>query len=195
MKNYLSLIAVGIFLSNFVLAAEKPTCPQMDEAMKKCVAAGTPGAAHKMLEPVIGSWNAEVHCWMKPGAPAQVTKGTAKTRWILNGHFIQENFKGEFMGKPFRGIGISGYDNQKKKYNNLWIDDMHTLMFMSEGTANKTGNVITFQGKMDCPVTGQKDMPVKQVLRIVSADKHIFEMYMPGKKGNVKTMEIIYTRK
>ena len=48
---------------------------------------------------------------------------------------------------------------------------------------------------MDCPMTGEKDMPVKQVLRIISPDKHVFEMHDPRKGEKSKTMEITYTRK
>ena len=34
---------------------------------------------------------------------------------------------------------------------------------------------------------------MKQVLRVVSQDKHVFEMF-DGSKGNAKTLEITYTR-
>ena len=44
-------------------------------------------------------------------------------------------------------------------------------------------------------MTGEKDMPVKQVLRIISPDKHVFEMHDPTISDNSKTMEITYTRK
>ena len=53
----------------------------------------------------------------------------------MNGRFVQPEFTGEFMGKPFRGVSLTGYDNTKQKYNSVWIDDMHTSMFTSEGKA------------------------------------------------------------
>jgi hypothetical protein len=50
--------------------------------------------------------------------------------------------------------------------------------------------VITLEGKANCPATGRKDVVMKTVFRLLSQDKHIFEMY----DGNNKTMEITYTR-
>ena len=132
---------------------------------------------------------------MAPDAPPTVTKGTAKSSWIMNGRFVQEEFNGEFLGKPFRGMSLTGYDNTKKKHNSVWIDDMHTTMFTSEGAAEDGGKVVTLEGKYDCPITGQKDMAMKQVIRVISRDKHVLEMHDPSKENNSKTMEITYTRK
>jgi hypothetical protein len=44
-------------------------------------------------------------------------------------------------------------------------------------------------------MTGQKDMLMKQVYRILSRDQHVFEMYDLSKGDGIKTMEITYTRK
>jgi len=190
-----------------VLAAEKSATekldPQGEEMIKKMEAAGTPGAAHKALDPLVGEWNAEVKSWMNPDAPPTVSKATAKSTWVMNGRFVQEEFEGEFMGKPFRGRSLTGYDNTKQEYTSVWIDDMHTSLFTSSGKAELTvtgrddagGQVITLEGKYDCPLTGRKDVPAKQVLRIISRDKHVFEMHDPTRSGNTMTMEIAYTRK
>jgi hypothetical protein len=156
--------------------------------------AGTPGSAHKALEPLVGSWNVEVKQWMSPDAPPTTTKGTSKATWAMGGRFVQEEFKGEFMGKPFRGLSFTGYDNTKQRYNNVWMDDMHTAIFTSEGEGENGGKVVTLEGSYDCPLTGEKNKAMKQVIRVISRDKHVLEMYDPG-KGNARTMEITYTRK
>lgn len=169
----------------------------MDPAamMKKMAAAGQPGAGHKALEPLVGEWNAEVKSYMSPTGEPMVTKGTSKAEWFMNGRFVREEFSGEMMGKPFRGVSVTGYDNLKGKYNTAWIDDMSTSIHTSLGTVSEDGKVITFEGRMDCPMTEEKDMPVRQVLRILSPDKHVFEMHDPRKGADSKTMEITYTRK
>src|SRR5215831_10809865 len=64
---------------------------------QKMEAAGKPGPAHKALEAFVGNWKAEVKCWMDPDGPPQITQGTAKTSWTLNGHFLEEEFHGEMM--------------------------------------------------------------------------------------------------
>lgn len=188
--------AAGMFAAGLVLADDKPaqTSSNMEEMMKKAEAAATPGAAHRKLAPLVGEWKAEVKCWMAPDAPPTLTTGAAKTSWIMNGRFIQQEFKGEFMGKPFRGMSFTGYDNVRGKYNSVWIDDMSTTMFTSEGEADAEGKVLTFSGNYSCAMTGEKHKTAKQIYRIVSQDKHIFEMHNPDKTGDSKTMEITYTR-
>lgn len=157
--------------------------------MKKMEAAGTPGPAHKALDGLVGNWKAEVKCWQEPGGQANVSQATAKCSWILNGRFLEEEFHGEMMGKPFTGRSWMGYDNLKQKYNSVWVSDMQTSMFCSEGKGDH--KAITLEGTSSCAATGRTDVKMKTVFRFLSADKHIFEMY----DGNDKKMEITYTKK
>ena len=101
--------------------------------MKKAEAAGRPGPGHKALEHFVGNWKAEVKCWMEPGAPPNVSQATAKGSWTMSGRFLQEDFQGEMMGKPFRGRTVLGYDNVKQSFNSVWMSDMQTSMFVTEG--------------------------------------------------------------
>ena len=194
-----ALIVAGTLVASFAPAQDKSASkkldPKMEEMMKKAEAAGTPGAAHKALEPLVGDWTAEVKCWMAPDAPPMESKGTAKASWAMKKRFVREEFDGEMMGKPFHGISLIGYDNSKQKYNTVWVDDMSTAIFTTEGTAENDGKIITFEGKMDCPITGEKDRSYRQVLRIINPNKHVLEMYNSPQGTEAKTMEITYTRK
>ena len=194
-----ALIISGILNASLALAQEKNASqkldPKMEEMMKKAEAAGTPGAEHKALEPLVGDWTAEVKCWMAPDAPPMESKATAKASWAMKKRFVREEFDGEMMGKPFRGMSLIGYDNSKKKYNTVWVDDMSTAIYTTEGTAENNGKVFTFGGKMDCPITGEKDMPYKQIIRIINPNKHVLEMYNSPQGTEIKTMEITYIRK
>ena len=193
-----AFIVAGTLIVSLAWAAEKDSAqkvdPKMEEMLKKAEAISRPGPAHKALEPLVGDWNAEVKFWMTPDAPPTITKGTAKSTWKLKDRFVQEEFSGEFMGKPFRGISFIGYDNVRQKYRSVWIDDMSTTMVTSEGDADAGAKVITFGGDYSCAMTGEKHKPSKQVFRILSRDQHVFEMYDPA-QGGAKTMEITYTRK
>jgi len=167
--------------------------PDQQEMQKRMQAAGTPGPAHKSLEALAGEWKAEVKCWQQPGGAPETSNATAKTRWILNNHFLEEEFHGEMMGKPFTGKSIIGYDNTRQTFKMIWLSDVQTSIFVSEGKGEEGNKVITLQGKADCPATNQRDVQMKTVFRVLGPDKHIFEMY-DGSKGNAKTMEITYTR-
>ena len=165
-----------------------------EEMMKKMEAAGTPGPAHQALEALVGNWKAEMKCWCEPGGTPQVSQGTSKTSWMLNGHFLEQEFRGEMMGKPFTGRSLLGYDNTRQTFNTVWVSDMQTAMFTSEGKGDDGYKVITLEGKSDCPATGRKDIPMKTVFRILSRDQHVFEMFDGSTGANAKTMEITYTR-
>ena len=174
--------------------SSRPSDMDKQDMMKKMEAAGTPGPAHKALDAFVGNWKAEVKCWMEPGGEPNVSQGTAKSKWTLNGRFLEEEFQGEMMGKPFHGRSLMGFDNTKQTFNSVWVDDLHTSMFTSEGKGESGNKVITLEGKATCPATGRKDIPMKQVIRAISPDKHVFEMFDGSKGPNAKTLEITYTR-
>lgn len=190
--------AAGSIIVGLALASEKSgqkPDPKMEEMMKKAEAAGKPGAAHKALDPLAGDWTCEVKMWMDPSQPPTTSKGSAKAAWDFDGRFLREEFKGEFMGKPFRGLSFIGYDNVKQKYNSVWLDDMSTTIYTAEGDADSSGRNLSFGGTYSCALTGEKEKASRHVIRILSKDKHVFEMYDPGKGAEAKTMEITYTRK
>src|SRR6187399_2365390 len=119
-----ALVVATVFVAGLALADNKtaPTDAQKAEAAKQMQAIA-PGAAHKKLEPFIGEWNAEVKAWMAPGQPPAESKGTAKATWILDGRYVQEEFSGDFMGQPFKGMSLTGYDNIRGKYRSVWVDN------------------------------------------------------------------------
>ena len=173
----------------------KSGAPQSDaekqEMMKKAQAAGAPGPGHRALDHYVGNWKCDLKCWMDPKGPAAQSQGTSKVSWIMGGRYLQEEFQGEAMGRPFNGRVILGYNNLKQTYQSVWIDDMNSAMFVTEGKGDSKS--ITLEGKSSCPGTGRTDVPMKVVLRVLSPDKHTFEMF-DGSQGNAKTMEITYTR-
>jgi hypothetical protein len=171
--------------------------PAMDEkAMMEMMAKlGTPGEAHKALEPMVGTWDTKVTSWMDPAAPPMVSTGTSENRWIMGNRFIEQRFQGSFMDQPFEGIGYTGYDNLKKKYIGTWMDSMGTGIFTSLGTADASGKTVTLTGMMDDPMTG-KAMKTTSVVKVVDNNKHTMEMWCPAPDGKPnKMMEIENTRK
>ena len=160
-----------------------------EEVLKKMQEAGRPGPAHQALESFVGNWKAEVTCWMDPNEPPNISHATARIGWTLDKHFIQEEFHGEMMGTPFTGRLIMGFDNTKQKFVSVWVDSFSTSMSTSEGKGDTGNKVITLEGRADCPATGRRDVPMKQVLRVLSKDKFSLEMFNDGQR----TMEITYT--
>jgi len=188
----LTFFAVAAFAQHDHQQAQKPAMdPKMMEAMMK---AGTPGAEHKVLDGMTGTWNAKVTSWMMPGADAMSMEGTSEHKWVMGGRYMEQRFSGTFMGMPFEGIGYTGYDNVKKQYWGSWMDNMSTGMMVTTGGPSSDGSW-TFTGTMPDPMTG-KDVKIEQKMKMVDADHHSFEMWAPGPDGKMfKTMEIAYSRK
>jgi len=158
--------------------------------MKKMEAAGTPGVPHQALGALLGKWKAEVRSWCEPDQPPKVSRGESSVERTLDGRFVKEEFHGDMMGQKFTGHCLIGFDNTKQKFNCLWIDDKHTSMFVSEGRGDGNNRTITLEGKGVCPESGRTDVPMKQIIHLLSPEKHVVETFNDGERS----MEITYTR-
>ena len=152
-----------------------------------------PGEPHEQLASMAGSWTTQAKEWMEPGKPPVESTGTAEMEMLMGGRFLQQNFNGNMMGQPYSGMGITAYDNLRKRYVSTWIDTMSTGIFMMEGTASADGKTITLKGQHEMPNGAQ--MKHRGVWTLVDANTQIFEMYgAHGDEKEMKVMEITYTR-
>lgn len=207
MKPRMMMCAVAL-VSILMLTAE-PVCSQekpkseakpaadMQEMMKKWMESATPGEPHKVLGQFVGKWETASRMWMEgPGKPAAESKGLAEIKWILDGRFLLEETSSQIMGMPYKGMIVTGYDNYKKRYIFSYVDNMGTANYTGEGMIDQSGKIITMYGKMDDPMVDERDKPVRYVTRIISKDKHVFEIYdLAGTPHEFKAVEITYTRK
>jgi hypothetical protein len=194
MKILFALATLGILTTSSAFAAD-PT-PQQQAMTEKMTKAATPGAQHAMLAKMAGEWTATVKFHMDPSQPWQEAAGISVVTTLMDGRYIQESNTSTMMGMPFSGMGITGYDNVLGKYVSTWIDNMGTGIMTSTGTANASGNVITWNGVMSDPITG-KAAKARMVTTLMDENHHTFEMFNvpPGAKKEMKTMTIDYVRK
>lgn len=166
------------------------------EMMAKWQEYATPGENHKALDQLVGNWDYTVKFWETPESEPSESTGTSEIEWILGGRYIQQTTKGMAMGQEFEGLGLMGYDNAKKEYVNVWIDNMGTGLMTGTGTYNAETKTFEDKGTFSCPVEDEKDKPYRTVTTINSPDQFTFEMFAPGKDGKeTRMMEIVYTRK
>jgi len=191
----LTCLALVLTVSPLMAKDKKPE-KQMDmQAMMETYAKlATPGEPHKQLASLAGSWTTKTKEWMEPGKPPMESAGTCDFKVLLGGRFLQQEFNGDMMGQPYSGIGISAYDNLRKRYVSTWIDTMGTGIFFMEGTASADGKTITLRGQHDEPNGGR--MTHRAVWKIVDGNTQTFDMYGTHKHGKeMKMIEITYTRK
>jgi hypothetical protein len=194
---HLTLTCLCLVMSaSLAVAKEKKQEAKMDQQamMETYQKLATPGEPHKQRASLAGSWTTKTKEWMEPDKPPMESAGTCDFKMLLDGRFLQQEFTSEMMGQPFSGVGISAYDNLRKRYVTAWIDTMGTGIFMMEGTASADGKTITLRGQHDEPGGGH--MMHRAVWKIVDGNTQTFDMYGTHKHGKeMKMLEIAYTRK
>lgn len=185
---------ISLFFSASLFAADQKNS-SMDPAMMEAMKRGAPGSDHHVLEPLVGKWKCTVRGWMKPGGPAEVSQGMGDNVWVLGGRFIKQEFKGDWAGMPFEGVGYTGYDNVRQEYTCVWLDNMSTGIMEVSGTFDPKSKVIRTSGHFSCPMTGEKDRWVRSEVKIIDNDNNTYTSYFKGPDGKeFKSMEISYTR-
>ena len=171
--------------------AAAPTMEEMNEAMMR---AATPGAQHKALDAFVGTWNAKLTIWMEPGQPPMETTGSMVNAWKYDGRYLDQQFEGDFMGMPFKGTAMWGFDVAAGKYIGFWYDSGSTGMATFSGPIPKDGKTFVSQMAMTDLVTGQPNSG-ESVVTIDSPTQHTMTMYENRGGQKTKTMTIVYTRK
>ena len=183
--------------------AGQPSAADMQKMMQQMTELAKTNENHKMLAELNGTWSYTVKMWMgDPNAKPQESKGTAVRKSTMDGRYFVMDVTGKMQmpgadGKPkdvtFKGMGVEGYDNVKKKFVGSWIDNMGTGIMMSEGTYDPATKALTYTGEEEM-VPGMKQK-VREVVKLVDKDHMALEWYEDHGGQEAKTMEINYTRK
>src|SRR5262249_23383471 len=182
-------------------ATGQPPNPQ--EMMKQMVEMGKLNENHKMLADMDGNWNFAIKMWMNPdpNAKPQESKGTATRKSVMGGRYVVMDVTGKMQmpdqtGKmkdmQFKGMGVEGYDNVKKKFVSSWIDNMGTGIQFSDGTYDPATKTFTYTSEVEM-MPGMKT-PVREVIKLTDKDHMMLEWYESHGGQEKKTMEIAYTR-
>ena len=169
---------------------------QMDPAMmEKMKALSAPSEAHKVLEAFAGKWTYTGKFWMTPDAPAQEMTGSAENEMMFGGRFLKQESTGPWMGETFHGLGYTGYDNIRREYASVWLDDMGTGLMTVSGSYDAATKTLTQIGANSCPLTGEKARVSRSTWTVVDNDRTTYTSYLFGPDGKeFKSMEINYTR-
>ncbi len=188
--------AAGLFVATSPLQGRQDGAPADEPSpQEKWSAYGTPGEVHEQLAKRVGTW--KVASWMHPedgGAP-QLTQMTSTIEPMYGGRYFVERLQGEFLGEPFEGFGIVGYNNVSRRYNSIWMDSMSTgIEYFTGFYSVEDGGVIWFGNSTDPVVGGMRR--AKIVTRTISDDEHSMTLGLlePTSGEYGKSMEMFYTR-
>ena len=197
-KNLISCVLSGSLALALPLLAQEtkqkaPTADQqaMMDAWQK---AAMPGPNHRLLASLTGNWAFSTKMWMEPGAPPESSTGTAVYTPLMDGRYIQGDYKGTFGGMAFQGLGLTGYDNVAQHFTATWADNMGTSIMLMTGSYDPATKVFTYKGDMDDVMKPGTKVKVRQIVKVHSDDSHVMEWYETRGGKEIKTMEITYTR-
>ena len=189
------MLVVPVYADKPETSAVKTSAAQVDPMQQIMEKYMVPGPEHGRLKKFVGTWEAHAKMWMTPGQPPTESVGEMVSRLILGGRYLYSEYNATFMGKPFKGIGITGFDRFKKQYVSIWMDDMSTAIYHLSGKYDADSKVAEETGVWDDVVTGEQTA-VRSVTTILSDNTYRADMYATGADGKeFKTMEILYTRK
>ena len=192
-KHALSATALALLLSG-PLAAQETATPEMQAMMQAYQKAGTPGAEHRQLAAMAGTYDLTVKAWHEPGKPPTTDAGTATRKMILGDRVMVEDVSSQMMGQPYTGMGLHGFDNVTGKYWATWNDSMSTGLMVSEGSCD-ADMACTYTGTYHDPVS-REPQATRMTTRWTDASTEVFEMYAPGPDGKeAKMMEITYRKR
>jgi hypothetical protein len=142
----------------------------------------------KRLEAWVGTWDAEVSMM------GQTTKGSEVCRIECGGNWLVTEHTGSFMGQPFQGKGLTGFDATKSAYSGVWIDSSGGPMSVfANGQFAKDGK--SFTALVDSFGMDGKPGRFEYLTTFVDAKTRVFEItQVDGGKKELQ-MRIRYTRR
>jgi hypothetical protein len=192
MKKLLVLFLFVSFSSLTLINAQDENMGMDPEMMKAWQEYMTPGAMHDLLAKSVGEWKTEISSWMDPNMPPTLTEGKSVCESMLGGRYFHSKEIADFMGMPFEGSAITGYDNATKKFFSYWVDNMSTGGMVLEGSYDEATKTFTYAGS-GMSFTGE--YKVREIIQYINDDESMFTMYMEESgKPEMKMMEIKYTR-
>jgi Protein of unknown function (DUF1579) len=182
----------------------QPSAADMQKMMQQMAEMQKLNENHKLLSSMDGNWDYAIKFWMNPdpNAKPQESKGTAMRKSIMGGRYVTMDVSGKMQmpdatGKMkdvmFKGMGIEGYDNLKKKFVASWVDNMGTGIEFSEGTYDPATKSFTYTSEIEM-MPGMKTQ-VREVIKVPDSKHMMLEWYENQGGQEKKTMEINYAKK
>ncbi len=184
--------AAGICLAlSGTLAAQEPTADQMAAMME----AVSPDENHAVLEPLAGAWSHAVTFYPAPGAQPLQMSATSTAEMTMGGRYLVTEIDGDFLGTPFEGREVMGYDKVRGQYFALFHDNMSTGPTISWGTWDPATKTMTMEGTFADPMTGNLEKKVRNTTQLLDDGSVHYENWGPAPDGEMyKTMEIHSTK-
>lgn len=170
---------------------DDPMAAMNQDFMAAHMAASMPGEAHAEMAKGAGTWNVTSTWYSWPGAEPMTMTATADVSMMFDRHMVME-WKSDWMGMPYHGHMIMGFDNYTDEYWSIWIDSMGTQISVSRGQADEDG-VVHMEGTWSSPNT-PGGRPFRTETHHLSDDQFRMDFYDSHPEGEFMSMTMTYTR-
>jgi hypothetical protein len=154
-----------------------------------------PTESHKLLEPLVGSFDQTTEVRTGPGEPMR-TKAVGTGTWTMGGRFVRvdstsapdEELKGERMN-------VFGYDPAAKKFTLWGIESFGLTAYSATGDWDAATKTFTYDGERDAPGGGKS--PFRWTMKVGDGGTltNTISMRMPGSDAMVPVVTVTYTRR
>ncbi len=147
-----------------------------------------PTEQHALLANKVGVWDATMNAM---GMESKAVYDCRK----LGDLWVVGDFKGDFMGAPFAGHEVWGFDSEKGKYVSTWVDNWMDRVMSFEGEYDAAAKTLAMWTEGKDPMTG-KPIRERHDSKFLDADTWEFTMNHPGPDGKyAPVMTIRYKRR
>jgi len=185
------LVSGTAFLAAAVQAPEPKAPREAAPRTEPEMAIVQTGPEHTRLAKRVGTWDVTLTT-AEDGGSESTFKGVDRSR-MLGGRWLISDFEADFMGSPFQGHGVMGYDPLEKKYVQTWVDTGSERAVHSQGSYDESGRTLTMKTESRDPST-RKSVEEKHVSRWIDDDTMVFEMYRGG-EGHPMVLKVEYKRR
>jgi hypothetical protein len=140
-----------------------------------------PGAEHKVMEQLVGHWTGTATLQL-PGMEPMTSEVKISHAMELGGFWLIGSFEGSMMGVPFTGRSTLGFDSEKGKYVEIWVDSMRSSVSQLEGDYDAATRSWTKWLDTKHPMSGE---PIKErhIVAMTDDDHFKMELALPGPDG------------
>jgi hypothetical protein len=176
--------AVLLFVTGIALMAQ--SSPGQASAAK-------PDSNRELLNMLAGDWTVDV-TYIIAG---REQRGSAQmhAEWILDGHFLRQEYHAPMGARDFVTLQFLGYDPIRQKFTILKMDSMDDAMLYADGDLTSDRKLLTFVGDRSDMMTRATGR-LRQVLTLTDSDRFMLEWFLTPQGGaESKTVTMAHARK
>ena len=145
-----------------------------------------------LLNGLTGDWTVDVTYVI--AGHEQRGSATMHADWILDHHFVRQEYSAPMNGRTFLTLQFLGYDSVRQKFTILKMDSLDDAMLYADGNLSTDGRTLTFIGERSDMVTRSTGR-LRQVLTVVDTDHFDLEWFLTDKDAaEAKTVTMKHKR-